>query len=187
MGIADPVVPVVFLKPETALLRRNRPFYIPDFTRQAHYEVGLLVCISRLGKHIASRFAHRYYDQVGLGVDFTARDLQESLRASGHPWELSKAFDASTAVSSFIPLSQAGEIGNITFRLELNGRTVQRGNTAEMIFPVDELIAYVSRFFTLKTGDILFTGTPAGVGKVSVGDRLRGYIGEEKMLDFGIK
>ena len=184
----NPAEPVVFLKPDTALLLHNRPFYIPDFTGELHYETELLVRINRLGKHIAPRFAHRYYAEVGLGVDFTARDLQRKLRAEDKPWEVCKAFDGSAVVSEFIPLERAGgDIGHIRFRLDLNGRTVQLGDTADMIFSVDELIAYVSRFFTLKMGDILFTGTPAGVGRVAIGDRLEGYIGEEKMFDFQVR
>ncbi len=183
----NPEEPVVFLKPDTALLRNNKPFFIPDFTHELHYETELIVRINRLGKNIAPRFACRYYSEVGLGVDFTARDLQRELRAAGKPWELCKGFDGSAVVSEFVPLDRLGNVQQLSFRLDINGRTVQQGNTADMIFSVDELIAYVSRFFTLKIGDILFTGTPVGVGKVEIDDRLEGYIGNEKMFDFKVK
>lgn len=183
----NPEEPVVFLKPDTALLRNNKPFFIPDFTHELHYETELIVRINRLGKNIAPRFACRYYSEVGLGVDFTARDLQRELRAAGKPWELCKGFDGSAVVSEFVPLDRLGNVQQLSFRLDINGQTVQQGNTADMIFSVDELIAYVSRFFTLKIGDILFTGTPVGVGKVEIDDRLEGYIGNEKMFDFKVK
>lgn len=183
----NPEEPVVFLKPDTALLRNNKPFLIPDFTHELHYETELIVRINRLGKNIAPRFACRYYSEVGLGVDFTARDLQRELRAAGKPWELCKGFDGSAVVSEFVPLDRLGNVQQLSFRLDINGQTVQQGNTADMIFSVDELIAYVSRFFTLKIGDILFTGTPVGVGKVEIDDRLEGYIGNEKMFDFKVK
>lgn len=184
----NPTEPVVFMKPDTALLRNNKPFFIPDFTNELHYETELIIRINRLGKNIAPRFAHRYYSEVGLGVDFTARDLQRKLRAEGKPWEVCKAFDNSAVVSEFIPKDKIGDdIRQVLFHLDINGKTIQRGNTADMIFPVDELIAYISRFYTLKIGDILFTGTPAGVGKVEIGDRLEGYLQDEKMFDFKIK
>lgn len=183
----NPSEPVVFMKPDTALLKNNKPFYIPDFTEELHYETELIIKINRLGKNIAAKYAHRYYDEIGLGVDFTARDIQRRLKANGHPWEVCKAFDNSAVISSFMPLSELGKIQEINFHLDINGNTVQKGNSGDMIFPVDELIAYVSKFFTLKIGDILFTGTPVGVGKVQVGDRLEGYIFENKMFDFKIK
>jgi len=182
-----PEEPVVFMKPDTALLRNNKPFYVPDFSQELHYETELIVKINRLGKNIAPRFAHRYYSEIGLGVDFTARDLQRKLKAQGKPWEISKAFDNSAVIGNFMPVESVENVQDIRFRLDLNGQTVQNGHSAEMIFPIDELVAYVSRFFTLKIGDILFTGTPAGVGTVKPGDKLQGYIFEQKMFDFNIK
>lgn len=183
----NPTEPVVFMKPDTALLRNNKPFYVPDFSQELHYETELIVKINRIGKNIAPRFASRYYSEIGLGVDFTARDLQRKLKAEGKPWEISKAFDNSAVIGNFLPVETLGNVQDIRFRLDLNDTTVQNGHSAEMIFPIDELIAYVSRFFTLKIGDILFTGTPAGVGTVKPGDKLQGYIFDQKMFDFNIK
>jgi 2-keto-4-pentenoate hydratase/2-oxohepta-3-ene-1,7-dioic acid hydratase in catechol pathway len=183
----NPSEPVVFMKPDSALLKNNKPFFIPDFTQELHYETELIVRFNRLGKNIDSKFSHRYYDEIGLGVDFTARDLQRKLKAEGKPWEICKAFDHSAVIGNFIPVSELEDIQNIQFRLDINEKTVQEGNSVDMIFPVNELIAYVSRFFTIKIGDILFTGTPVGVGKVSIGDRLEGYIFNQKMFDFNIK
>lgn len=183
----NPTEPVVFMKPDTALLKNNKPFFIPDFTDELHYETELIVKINRLGKNIAAKYAHRYYAEIGLGVDFTARDLQRKLKAEGKPWEVCKAFDNSAVIGDFLPVEQLGNVQDIRFSLNLNGKTVQQGHSADMIFAIDELIAYVSRFFTLKIGDILFTGTPVGVGKVAVGDRLEGYIFENKMFDFKVK
>ncbi len=183
----NPTEPVVFMKPDTALLRNNKPFYVPDFSQELHYETELIVKINRIGKNIAPRFASRYYSEIGLGVDFTARDLQRKLKAEGKPWEISKAFDNSAVIGNFLPVDSLGNVQDIRFRLDLNETTVQNGHSAEMIFPIDELIAYVSRYFTLKIGDILFTGTPAGVGTVKPGDKLQGYIFDQKMFDFNIK
>ncbi len=183
----NPTEPVVFMKPDTALLRNNKPFYVPDFSQELHYETELIVKIDRIGKNIVSRFASRYYSEIGLGVDFTARDLQRRLKAEGKPWEISKAFDNSAVIGNFMPVEALGNVQDIRFRMDLNGTTVQNGHSAEMIFAIDELIAYVSRFFTLKIGDILFTGTPAGVGTVKPGDNLKGYISDQKMFDFNIK
>ena len=183
----NPIEPVVFMKPDTALLKNNKPFYIPNFSEELHYETELLVKINRLGKNIEPKFSDRYYVEIGLGIDFTARDLQRKLKAEGKPWEICKAFDNSAVIGNFLPVSELGDVQNIQFRLDINGKTVQSGNSAEMIFPINELIAYVSRFFTIKIGDILFTGTPAGVGKVAIGDRLEGYIFDKKMFDFNIK
>lgn len=182
-----PSEPVVFMKPDTALLRNNKPFFIPDFTEELHYETELIVKINRLGKSIAPKYAHRYYSEIGLGVDFTARDVQRRLKNEGKPWEISKAFDNSAVIGDFIPVEKLGNVQDIRFSLQLNGATVQQGHSADMIFPIDELIAYVSCFFTLKIGDILFTGTPAGVGKVAVDDRLEGFIFDTKMFDFKVK
>lgn len=183
----NPTEPVVFMKPDTALLKNNKPFFIPDFTQELHYETELIIKFNRLGKNIDSKFSERYYAEIGLGVDFTARDLQRKLKSEGKPWEISKAFDNSAAIGNFLVKTELGDIQNIQFRLDLNGKTVQMGNSSDMIFPINELVAYISRFFTIKIGDILFTGTPVGVGKVSIGDRLEGYIFEKKMFDFYIK
>jgi 2-keto-4-pentenoate hydratase/2-oxohepta-3-ene-1,7-dioic acid hydratase in catechol pathway len=179
--------PVVFMKSDSSLLKDGKPFFIPDFSSEIHYETEIVVKINRLGKNIAERFARRYYSEVTVGIDFTARDLQKQLRAKGLPWEISKAFDHSAVTGAFIPLEEAGDVNRMPFRLEINGRQVQKGNTADMIFPVDKLVAYVSRFFTLKTGDLIYTGTPEGVGPVRIGDRLQGYIGERKLLDFNVR
>ncbi len=180
--------PVIFLKPDSAILRDGKPFFLPDFSQEVHYETEVVVHICRLGKHIAPRFASRYYDAVTVGIDFTARDLQCRFRELGHPWELSKGFDNSAAIGEFVPLSSAGgDVQNLNFRLDIDGQTVQQGCTADMLFRVDEIIAYVSRFMTLKMGDLLFTGTPAGVGPVSIGQHLQGYLGERKLLDFYVR
>ena len=183
----NPTEPVVFMKPDTSLLKNNKPFYIPDFTNELHYETELIIKFNRLGKNIDSIFANRYYVEIGLGIDFTARDLQRKLKTEGKPWEISKAFDNSAVIGNFLPVTELGEVQNIQFRLDLNGKTVQNGNSSDMIFKINELVADVSRFFTIKIGDLLFTGTPAGVGKVEVGDRLEGYIFNNKMFDFLIK
>ncbi len=182
-----PPEPVVFLKPDSALLRNNDPFYIPDFAQSFHYEVEVVVRISRVGKHIEERFAHRYYDQVGLGIDFTARDLQDELRAKGLPWEKCKAFDSSAVISQFVDKNNYPNLQNLRFRLEVNGQVRQNGNTSDMIFSVDRIIEHLSRYFTLKMGDYIFTGTPAGVGPVKVGDRLQGFIEETSFFDFLVK
>lgn len=179
--------PIVFMKPDSALLKNNKPFFIPDFSNELHYETELIIKFNRLGKNIDQKFAHRYYAEVGLGVDFTARDLQRKLKAEGKPWEISKAFDNSAVIGDFLPVSELGDVQSISFRLDINGVTVQQGNSKDMIFPVDELISYISRYFTIKIGDILFTGTPVGVGQVAIGDRLEGYIFDKKMFDFYIK
>lgn len=179
--------PTIFMKSDSSLLKDGKPFFIPDFSSEIHYETELVVRIDRLGKNIGERFAHRYYNEVTVGIDFTARDLQSKLRAQGLPWEISKAFDNSAAIGSFIPLSEAGDIGRIAFHLDINGRQVQQGISSDMLFSVNQIIAYVSRFFTLKIGDLIFTGTPVGVGPVHIGDHLQGYIGERKLLDFFIR
>ena len=183
-----PEEPVFFMKPDSALLRNNDPFYIPDWTNEVHYEIELVIKINRLGKNIEKRFAHRYFDEVGLGIDFTARDVQNKLKEKGLPWEKAKAFDRSAVLSStFIdkavfPVSEA-----ISFTLDLNGKAVQNGNSELMIFGFEEIIANVSKYLTLKIGDLIYTGTPAGVGKVKIGDHLEGYLEGEKLLDFIIK
>lgn len=182
-----PEEPVIFLKPDSALLKDGKPFFIPDFSRQVDYETELVVRISRLGKNIAERFAHRYYDAVTVGIDFTARDLQRRFRAEGKPWELCKGFDSSAAIGNFVPIERFKDIQQLSFRLDIDGQTVQSGCTSDMIFRVDEIIAYVSRFYTLKIGDLLYTGTPVGVGPVSIGQHLEGYLENEKLLDFYIR
>ena len=180
--------PVIFLKPDSAILKDGKPFFIPDFSNEVHYETEVVVRICRLGKNIAPRFAHRYYDAVTVGIDFTAGDLQRKFREAGNPWELCKGFDNSAAISTFVPLEQVGgNVQNLDFHLTIDDKEVQRGHTSDMLFQVDEIIAYVSRFMTLKIGDLLFTGTPVGVGPVSIGQHLQGYLGEEKVLDFNIR
>ena len=180
--------PVIFMKPDSAILKDGKPFFVPDFSHEVHYETEVVVRICRLGKNIAPRFAHRYYDAVTVGIDFTARDLQRKFREAGNPWELCKGFDNSAAIGTFISLEQAGgDLQNLDFHLDIDGCEVQRGNTADMLFKIDDIIAYVSQFVTLKIGDLLFTGTPVGVGPVSIGQRLQGYLEEEKLLDFYIR
>jgi 2-keto-4-pentenoate hydratase/2-oxohepta-3-ene-1,7-dioic acid hydratase in catechol pathway len=182
-----PVKPVFFCKPDSALLVKNKTFFYPKFSAEIHYEAEIVLKISRLGKNIQPRFAHRYYQNIGLGIDFTARDLQDICKKAGHPWEIAKAFDQSAAISEFIPLSGLPDINAIKFQLCLNDKIVQQGNTIDMIFSFDDLIAYVSQFFTLKTGDLIFTGTPAGVGPVHIGDHLTGWVEGVKLLDFYIR
>lgn len=179
--------PVVFMKPDSSLLRNNDPFYLPDFAQSFHHEVELVFKINRLGKNIEERFAHRYYSEVALGIDFTARDLQDDLRSKGLPWEKCKAFDGSAVLSQFVPISKYSDIKNLQFKLLVNGETRQTGNSDAMIFNIDQIIAHLSKFFTLKIGDLIYTGTPAGVGEVKLGDRLQGYIEEEVFFDFLVK
>ncbi len=183
-----PSEPVIFMKPDSALLRNNEPFYIPDFSNEVHYECELIVRINRLGKNIDPGFASRYYGEIGLGIDFTARDLQQKLKEKGLPWEKAKAFDNSAVISSrFIPVNELPNLKSIKFELKKNGETVQSGDSSLMLFPIDELIGHVSKFFTLKIGDLIYTGTPHGVGPVAIGDRLEGFIEGQKMFDFDIK
>ncbi len=182
-----PQEPVIFLKPDSALLKDGKPFFIPDFSNDVQYETELVVRICRLGKSIPERFAHRYYDAVTLGIDFTARDLQRQARAVGNPWDLSKGFDNSAVIGDFVPSERFGDLQKLRFHLDINGNTVQRGYTADMLFRVDEIIAYVSRFYTLKMGDLLYTGTPVGVGPVHIDDHLQGYLEGEKLLDFHVR
>ena len=187
LGPTIPTEPVIFLKPESAILRVNNPFFIPDFASEFHYETEIVVRINRLGKGIARQFAHRYYSEIGIGIDFTARDLQRRLMAEGKPWEKCKAFDSSAAVSAFLPKTDFADLHNIDFHLDINGQTRQRGNTSDMIFDIDTIISHVSEYFTLKMGDLIYTGTPVGVGPVAIGDRLEAYIGDRKMMDFHIR
>ena len=182
-----PEEPVIFTKADSALLKDHKPFFIPDFMGRIDYEAEVVVRICRLGKTIPERFAHRYYDAVTLGIDFTARELQQKLRAAGQPWDLCKGFDGSAAIGEWIDVSKLRDIQALRFQLDINGSTVQQGCTADMIFRIDALIAYISRFFTLKTGDLLFTGTPVGVGPVHINDHLEGYIEERKVLELNCK
>lgn len=183
-----PVEPVIFSKPDSAIIQPGKPFFVPDFAERFDYETEIVVRINRAGKDISQRFAHRYYDEVTVGIDFTARDLQTKLRNGGLPWELCKGFDGSAGIGKFVKVADiGGDVQNIDFHLEKNGTTVQSGNTRNMIFTIDSLISYVSRFFMLKTGDLLFTGTPFGVGPVNEGDILDGYIGEHHLLHLRIK
>lgn len=184
---ALPKEPVIFMKPDSALLKDSKPFFIPDFSKQIEYETELVVRICRLGKNIASRFAHRYYDAVTVGIDFTARDLQHKFRSGGMPWELSKGFDNSAVIGDFVPVNRFKDVQNLEFHLDIDGNKVQQGNTRDMIFEIDDLIAYISQFYTLKIGDLLYTGTPVGVGPVSIGQHLEGYLEGEKLLDFYVR
>ena len=182
-----PKDPVLFLKPDSSIILNNKPFFIPDFSQNIHYELELIIKISRLGKHIQEKFSHKYYDFIGLGIDFTARDLQTDLKSKGLPWEKSKAFDGSCFISKWINKSEFNDINNLNFNLVKNGKTVQKTNSKLMLWKIDELISYISTFFTLKIGDVIFTGTPAGVGKVSIGDNLEGFIEENKIFNLNIK
>lgn len=188
LGNDVPEEPVFFLKPDSSLLRNNDPFYIPDWTNEVHHEIELVIRINRIGKNIEKRFAHRYYQEVGLGIDFTARDIQNDLKSKGLPWEKAKAFDRAAVIgSTFIPVQEFTGTGNIEFRLDINGKTRQSGNSGLMIFGFDAIIAHVSKYITLKIGDLIYTGTPAGVGPVKTGDHLEGYLAGRKFLDFMIK
>jgi len=187
-----PDEPVIFIKPDSSLLRNNAPFFIPEFSNDVHHEVELVIKINKLGKHIPLQFARDYYSEIALGIDFTARDLQSKLKEKGLPWEKAKGFDHSAAISKFIPLDQFGfnkkdSIKSLNFSLKKNNVTVQQGNTDFMINNIDEIISHVSQYFTLKIGDYIFTGTPAGVGKVSPGDHLTGFIETTELFSFGVK
>lgn len=183
----QPQRPVIFTKPDSALLKDRKPFFVPDDLGTVDYEAEIVVRICRLGKTIPERFAHRYYDAVTVGIDFTARQLQQELCAAGHPWELCKGFDGSAAIGQWIPTDRLRDVQALTFGLAVNGAKVQEGYTGDMLFGIDQLIAYISRYFTLKTGDLLYTGTPAGVGPVQIGDRLEGFLGEQKVLELNCK
>jgi len=182
-----PTDPVVFLKPDTAILLKKQPFFIPDFSDDVHHEVEVLVKINRVGKHIDKKFAHKYYNEIGLGIDFTARDLQSALKAKGLPWEKAKAFDGAAVVGKWLSVDTFKNVNDINFTLQKNDATVQQGNTSHMLWKIDELIEYVSKYFTLKIGDIIFTGTPAGVGKVIANDKLKGFIENNEMFSITIK
>ena len=181
-----PSQPLVFLKPPTAVLKTGNELFYPEFTQNLHYEVELVLKVCKNGKHIAHKYAHNYYKEIGLGIDFTARDLQDQCKANGHPWEISKAFDNSAVIGSFIPKSEL-DIENIQFSLRKNDQQVQIGNSKDLIFSFDTLITYVSKFFTIQRGDCIFTGTPKGVGPVLIGDKLEGFIGENPILECYIK
>lgn len=177
-----------FLKPDTALLKDNEPFYHPDFSKEVHHEVEIVVKIDKVGKNIQKQFAPKYYSEIGIGIDFTARDIQWKLKEQGLPWEKAKAFDNSAPVGKkFIPISSIIDVNNINFHLDINGKTVQKGNTSDMMFKIDDIIAEVSKYITLKTGDLIYTGTPEGVSPVKIGDNLKAYFEEECLLDFNIK
>jgi len=182
-----PAVPVIFMKPDTAVLKDNKPFYHPEFSTDIHHEIELVLKISKEGKHIAQKFAGAYFDEIGLGIDFTARDIQQKHKEKGLPWELAKSFDNSAPVSNFIPKSAFKDLNNLSIRLDLNNNTVQTGNTKDLLFSYEYIIAFVSQYITLKKGDLIFTGTPKGVGKVNIGDHLCGFLEDEKLLDFYIR
>lgn len=182
-----PLNPVIFLKPDSAILTKNQPFFIPPFSKEIHYEVEILVKIKKVGKYIDKKFAHTYYDEIGLGIDFTARDVQDDCKAKGLPWEKAKAFDGSAVIGAFFPKENLGDLNNLNFKLQLNEKIVQDGNSNAMLWKIDELIAYVSQFFTLKKGDVLFTGTPEGVGKVSENDVLVGILNGIEAFRINVK
>lgn len=182
-----PIDPVVFLKPDTAILLKKQPFFIPEFSNDVHHEVEVLVKINRVGKYIDKKFAHKYYNEIGLGIDFTARDLQAKLKQKGLPWEKAKAFDGAAVIGNWLPKTEVKDVNNINFSLQKNETLVQQGNTNLMLWKIDELIEYVSKYFTLKIGDIIFTGTPAGVGKVSPNDKLKGYIEDKELFSITVK
>ncbi|MGV3510164.1 MAG: fumarylacetoacetate hydrolase family protein [Sphingobacteriaceae bacterium] len=184
---AVPVSPVIFMKPDTAVLKDNKPFYHPGFSEDIHHEIELVLKVSKEGKHISEKFAGNYFEEIGLGIDFTARDIQNKHKEKGLPWELAKAFDNSAPISHFVPKTKFADLNNINFHLDINKQTVQSGNTKDMLFSFEKLIAFISQYITLKKGDLIFTGTPAGVGKITIGDKLTGYIENENFLDFEIK
>jgi 2-keto-4-pentenoate hydratase/2-oxohepta-3-ene-1,7-dioic acid hydratase in catechol pathway len=187
MGKPFPETPVVFLKPDSSLLKNNKSFFLPGFSGMIQYETEVVIKISKLGKGISQKFAYRYYDELTLGIDITARDIQKRNSAAGLPWELSKCFDGAAPLGKFIPVSSVENVNNLDFRLEINNKIVQQGNTSEMIFSIDEIISYVSQYFTLKTGDLIFTGTPSGVGPLIKNDNVVAFLGNEPLLDFNIK
>jgi acylpyruvate hydrolase len=187
LNSALPSEPVFFMKPDTSILTRNRPFYLPDFSKEIHYEVELVLKICKVGKNIQQKFSSSYYDEIGIGIDFTARDLQNESKEKGLPWLISKGFDNAAPMGKFLKKSSFQDLQNISFHLEKNGQIVQQSNSGEMIFSFDEIISYISRFITLKMGDLIFTGTPKGVGPVAIGDRLEAFIGDQKLLGCSVK
>jgi len=182
-----PTEPVFFMKPDTALLKDGEPFYYPEFTKDLHHEIEIVIKINKVGKHIEEQFAHKYYDEIGLGIDFTARDLQAKCKEKGLPWEKAKAFDGSAPLGKFVNKAQLGDLADISFELKVNGELKQAGNTKDLLFSFDRVISYVSKFVTLKVGDLIYTGTPEGVGPVKMGDKLQGYIKGEHFLEFEVK
>tara|TARA_B100001109_G_C18827385_1_gene457722 strand:+ start:663 stop:1274 length:612 start_codon:yes stop_codon:yes gene_type:complete len=187
LGNTKAIEPVIFLKPETSIILKKQPFFIPDFSNDIHYEVEVIIKINRLGKYISKDFSNKYYDEIGLGIDFTARDLQQKLKNQGLPWEKAKSFDSSALIGKWVSKSFFENINDINFSLKKNDKLVQIGNTSQMLLDIDSIVAYVSKFFTLKIGDIIFTGTPAGVGPVKINDTLKGYIGDEEFFEVKIK
>lgn len=187
MNSAIPSEPVFFLKPDTALIKDNNPFYYPDFSKDIHHEVELVLKISKPGKNIQTQFANKYYDEIGIGIDFTARDIQAECKKNGLPWEKAKAFDGAAPIGKFIDKKQFSDQKNINFHLKINGNNIQEGNTKDLLFSFDTIIAYISKYFTLRTGDLIYTGTPEGVGPVKIGDRLEAFIEDQKLLDFEIR
>lgn len=183
----SPSEPIVFLKPDTSILLKKQPFFIPEFSNDVHHEVEVLVKINRVGKYIDKKFAHKYYSEIGLGIDFTARDLQAQLKAKGLPWEKAKAFDGAAVIGNWLPKEDFKDLNNLDFSLKKNEEVVQQGNTSLMLWKIDEIIEYVSKYFTLKIGDVIFTGTPAGVGKVIANDKLKGYIEDKQLFSITVK
>lgn len=187
MNSAVPAEPVFFMKPETALIRDNQPFYYPDFSKEVHHEAEVVLRINKSGKHIPENFADKYYDEIAIGIDFTARDLQKQCKENGEPWEKAKAFDGSAPIGKLLNKKDFPDLNKISFHLDVNGKTIQQGNTRDLIFSFNKIISYVSQFVTLKTGDLIFTGTPQGVGPIKIGDRLEAFIEGKKLLEFAIK
>ena len=187
LGNVVPEKPVFFMKPDTALLQKNNPFFYPEFSKNVQYETEIVIKINRNGRHIEKQFAYKYFDEIGIGIDFTARDLQAEQKKKGLPWEIAKAFDQSAPVGKFLPVSHFTDLKNIRFSLKINGQTRQQGNTGEMLFDFGDIIAYISQFVSLKTGDLIFTGTPSGVGPITINDHFELFIEDEKMLDFNVK
>ncbi len=182
-----PTEPVFFMKPDTALLKDNEPFYFPDFTKDLHHEIEVVLKISKVGKHIAEEFAHKYYEKISLGIDFTARDLQAQCKAKGLPWEKAKSFDGSAPIGKFVKKTELGDLQNLNFELKINNESKQKGNTSDLLFSFDKVIAYVSQFVTLKVGDLIYTGTPEGVGPVKIGDQLQGSLNGTELFCFEVK
>lgn len=182
-----PTEPVWFMKPDTAILKDGEAFYLPDFSNDIHHEIEIVIKINKVGKHIEEQFAHKYYDEIGLGIDFTARDLQAKCKEKGLPWEKAKAFDGSAPIGKFIKKEQLGDLRNLGFELKINGETRQSGNTKDLLFSFDKVISYVSKFITLKVGDLIYTGTPEGVGLVKIGDKLQGFMNSDLLLEFEVK
>jgi 2-keto-4-pentenoate hydratase/2-oxohepta-3-ene-1,7-dioic acid hydratase in catechol pathway len=186
LGNESPEEPVIFMKPDSALLRQGEPFFIPSFSNEVHYETEVIIKINRLGKAVEERFAHRYYNEFTIGIDFTARDLQSRLKAKGLPWELAKGFDGSAVIGKWLNKDDF-DLNNLDFGLKLNNQQVQKGNTSHMLFSIDKIIAFISQYYTLKIGDLIYTGTPEGVGKVSIGDLLEGFVNDLEIFKVKVK